>query len=516
MTWLLPSVVATAVLTSVLLIVYLWVWQEEKEDFLLTWSLAWAFYSGRLIAAILALQYGNHPVFVFLHLCCTALSSILLLKGLRQFVQEPMSRHWLLLTGAVTGWVVYGVITHQSFLILTVPVFMFSGIVLVATGIVALRSKKLDFSMCSVVGWAFVLRGLHEFDYPLLRPFEWFAPWGFLLGAFLSLVVAFGMIIVYFKYAGIQLKKGEEKYRNLVGNMPDVTWTTDSRGNTVFISPNIETVLGFTSAEISSQGTRLWFDRIHPDDLEEVRGALARLFENKESFDVEYRIRKNDGEWIWLHDRAMAADERDGALVADHVIRDITEQKRAEDALKQSEARYRHIFESSGVFISLYDRDGKCLLMNPTVAGYFAGTPGEFVGKSFEMLHPAAGGKYAKRIREVIESGEPREYEDLVEFPTGSRWLLSDLRPVQAPGDNVAAAQILSFDITDRRRSEDALREREAQYRTLVENLPHKVFIKDRDSVFQSCNELFSRDLGIPSSDICGKTDFSFFSSGAR
>ncbi len=508
MTWLLPSVVATAVGTSVLLIAYLWLWFEEREKFLLTWALAWAFYLGRFIAAILALLYGKHPVIVFAQFGCTVLSAILLLHGLHLFIEKPVSRSWFLLTGAVTGWVLYAVTTHQSFLLLSMPVFVFSGLVFAATGIVTLRSRDLPLSGRSVVGWAFILWGLHKLDYPILRQVEWFAPWGFLIGAFLSLVVAVGIIIIYFGHAKEQLTKSEEKYRNLVANIPDVTWTGDSKGNTVFISPNIERVYGFTPEEILEKDRRPWLERIHPDDFNHVGDALSRLFEKQEPFDVEYRIQRKDGKWIWLHDRAMAAYEKDGVLVADGVFRDISEQKRAEEALKQSEARYRHIFTSAGIFISLYDREGTCLIMNPTVAGHFGGNPADFEGRSFERLHPRAGAEYAKRIREVIESGEPREYEDLVEFPKGPRWLLSDIRPVRAPGENVEAAQILSIDITDRKRSEDALRESEQRFSLAMDAAEEGLW----DWNLASCEVYYSpgwgRILGYSVSELDKNYDF--------
>jgi signal transduction histidine kinase/CheY-like chemotaxis protein len=77
-------------------------------------------------------------------------------------------------------------------------------------------------------------------------------------------------------------------------------------------------------------------DRIHPDDAERVREAYGKLFSNGEIFDVEYRISRKDGEWIWLHNRAINTRLREGVLCADGVFTDITRRRHAEAALQQA------------------------------------------------------------------------------------------------------------------------------------------------------------------------------------
>jgi PAS domain S-box-containing protein len=129
------------------------------------------------------------------------------------------------------------------------------------------------------------------------------------------------------------LQKSEFKYRSLVQNIPDVVWTSDQAGNTVFISPNLERVYGFTPAEVCTGGEALWFGRIHPDDRERVRESYETLFGQGGIFDIEYRIQRKDGEWIWLRDRATGTYENDGITYADGLFADISARKRAEDAL---------------------------------------------------------------------------------------------------------------------------------------------------------------------------------------
>lgn len=140
------------------------------------------------------------------------------------------------------------------------------------------------------------------------------------------------------KLAEDMLRESEEKYRSLVANIPTVTWTSDSEGNIVFISPNIEKMYGLIPEEIYQAGENLWLRRIHPDDLEHVKEAYGLLFARNEIFDVEYRIQKKDGQWIWLHDRAITTYEKNGVMYADGVFSDITERVRAQEELKEMQA----------------------------------------------------------------------------------------------------------------------------------------------------------------------------------
>jgi PAS domain S-box-containing protein len=131
------------------------------------------------------------------------------------------------------------------------------------------------------------------------------------------------------------LQRSIEKYESLVANIPDVIWTTDSQGNTTFISPSIEAVYGFTAEEVCAAGTAMWVGRIHPDDVDRVRAAFQAFFRQHKRFEVEYRIQRKDGKWIWLHDRAVATYRKNGITYADGIFREITERKEAETALRE-------------------------------------------------------------------------------------------------------------------------------------------------------------------------------------
>ncbi len=135
------------------------------------------------------------------------------------------------------------------------------------------------------------------------------------------------------------LRQSEEKYRTLVANIPAVTWITNEYGITTFISPNIKQVYGYTPQEIYEGGEHLWFDRIHPDDVETIKNQYGTLFKGNKKFDVEYRIKRKDGRWIWIHDRAIVVYEQDNEMYGYGIFTDITDRKKADIARNDFERR---------------------------------------------------------------------------------------------------------------------------------------------------------------------------------
>lgn len=133
------------------------------------------------------------------------------------------------------------------------------------------------------------------------------------------------------------LRESDERYHMLIHNIPYVTWISDVDGNTVFISENVINYYGFTPEEIYKNNTRYWFGRIHPEDVDKVKQAWAKLFEKNEPFDIEYRIKHKDDTWIWLHDRSVDTYEKKGVQYVYGIFADITNKKQIEEQLLQSE-----------------------------------------------------------------------------------------------------------------------------------------------------------------------------------
>lgn len=255
-----------------------------------------------------------------------------------------------------------------------------------------------------------------------------------------------------------KIAEGELKLRAVVlDQIKDHVVITDLSGVITYVNQVQREVFGFSSDSLLGKSIEAFGE--DPEHYVSQREILENTLSEGSWRGEVLNYDKYGNELIMDCRTLVVRDESGQPICLCGVSTDITESKRAAEALKQSEEKYRTIFESPGLYVSIYDKDGICQMMNSTVAQMFGGKPEDFIGKTMKELHPAMWAEYTDRIREVIESQNPLDVEDLVEFPSGSRWLFSEVRPFELPGTNKKVAQILSFDITDRKMAEESLKD---------------------------------------------------------
>lgn len=141
------------------------------------------------------------------------------------------------------------------------------------------------------------------------------------------------------KRAEQALREAEAKYRTLVEQLPAIVYIAEfgEHGRWHYVSPQIESVLGFTPLEWMTD-TGLWLKQMFPEDRQRVLAAEARCQETGEPFDAEYRIRARDGRVLWFRDGAVVVKDDAGQPVFLHgVMRDVTESKQLQEQLLQSQ-----------------------------------------------------------------------------------------------------------------------------------------------------------------------------------
>jgi PAS domain S-box-containing protein len=223
------------------------------------------------------------------------------------------------------------------------------------------------------------------------------------------------------------LRASEEHYRTLVANIPDVTWRADASGARLFVSPNVERVLGLTPEQIRAGGATFWLDRVHSDDRSRVRDAYDALFAAGASYDVDCRVWHADGRWIWLGERATLVDGGDGFPYADGISTDITARKEAEEALRAAKEAADTASRLKSEFLAIVSHELRTPLT--TILGF-----GQLLARDEDELSP----RQASRVDRILRSGEHLQHliDDLLDLAKIEAGRLDvavtavDLRPV--------------------------------------------------------------------------------------
>ncbi|MBA7628437.1 Adaptive-response sensory-kinase SasA [subsurface metagenome] len=299
------------------------------------------------------------------------------------------------------------------------------------------------------------------------------------------------------------LPVSEEKWRFLLKNTADVILNLNRNGTILFIN---HTVPGYTIEDITGKTI---YDFIPPEQHEKTRNTIEKVFQTGEAVGFETSIIRPDGGLLRYSTRLGPVKNGDKIVGVTQISTDITERKRAEDELRESEERFRAIFDNAADGILLADPESKRFHSGNRVMGQMLGCkPEEIKNLGVVDIHPEEGLPY------VIEQFEKQSW---------GKFTLSRDIPVKRKDGSVFYADVNSVgialrgkrylmgifrDVTERKKAEEALRDSESKYKTLVENLPQKIFLKDKNSVYVSCNDNLARDFKIKREEIAGKTDY--------
>jgi len=274
-----------------------------------------------------------------------------------------------------------------------------------------------------------------------------------------------------------ELRRSERYFRVLIENAYDIIAVLNEDGTMGYLSPSLERISGFKQEERLRENALQFF---HPDDLPRVMEAFARGLQQPGHTDVvEYRWQHKDGSWHWQE--AIATNLLEDPAVRGIVVnaRDITDRKKAEEALRESEERYRSLVETSPDCIIMVDLEGKILMVNGSGLRLFGcSDPSEMVGKSFTdfMLSEEISKARAPLEKQMDLLETPIELTSV--RPDGSRFISeSNSRLLKnAQGDPIGFISI-TRDVTERKRAELALRDSEERYRSLVETSPDCIIL---------------------------------------
>ena len=248
---------------------------------------------------------------------------------------------------------------------------------------------------------------------------------------------------------------------------------------TIYVNAAIE-CLGYTHEEWLERSD-MWVSRIHPDDRDRVQREALDAYTCGTAMDTEYRMLARDGSTRWFHDRGdMLIDESTGRPTWQGIMLDITGQRRAEQALRESEARHRTLVETAREGIWSVNEVGVTTHVNGRLCELLGRTADEIVGRPlFDLMAPESARK-ARALFAGRQAGARgiAEVRDLTLVHRDGREVL--VRMSTSPTCNDAGefvgALAMVTDVTERQYMEQALRESEARYRHVVANAPGMVY----------------------------------------
>ncbi|MFZ5865804.1 MAG: PAS domain S-box protein [Thermodesulfobacteriota bacterium] len=314
------------------------------------------------------------------------------------------------------------------------------------------------------------------------------------------------------KRAEETLRLSEEKYRGIFEHAVDGIFQTDARGHLVHANPASAHILGFDSPEELIRAGKERGDGIYVDSSQ--REEFIRLMRRGQvlhGFEVE--LRRKDGTPIWasLHARPILNEQGD-LISTEGIVQDVTERKRAQEALLESERRYRELFDISPDPMIVH-RGGTILFGNAAAARFLRAENADGLTglPLLDFVHPEFREVVSERIREAERTGVVSDFAEvqLLRADGSVGYLESVALPTTFKGERAVLS--LGRDITERREAEEALRTSEERFRTIFEVARDCIFLKDLDLRYTHVNPAAETLLGLPAPEIIGKRAEDFF-----
>jgi PAS domain S-box-containing protein len=297
-----------------------------------------------------------------------------------------------------------------------------------------------------------------------------------------------------------------KRYETLIEKAPDGFVLVSPAGSFMYASQSARKMFGFGNIDISTVSPNNF---THPDDLPFVLSELGKLMRDPYyTPTIQYRFRNNNGEWRWIEStfRNLLSDPKIEAIVIN--FRDINLRKQAEQALHESEANLRAVFNATDESVFLVASDGTLLALNEVAAERLGKSKDALLHKKvFDILPSELVSSRRPLIDHALNAGKIVTFED---YRNGI-WMLNRLYPIiENENETPVGLAIFSRDITESKRAEEALVESEEKFRSITEQSGDLIAITDPLGIVTYASPATKNLFGYAPEEMCGRnfTDF--------
>lgn len=292
--------------------------------------------------------------------------------------------------------------------------------------------------------------------------------------------------------AEAKLQASEARFRALVENGFDGISLQDAEGRITYVSPAYERVLGFLPEEVLGQQP---IARVHPDDVDEALKAREEVGRTPgASRSLQFRTLHKDGAWRWLEVTMTNLLEQPDVAGIVVNFRDITERQASEKALRESEEKFRAIWDNALDGMLIVNDEMQYVDANPAACKLYGVTREELLAQTMaDFVRPDNKDAARRSLQKLVAQGERTGHFQLRRSDHTLHEIEYNARANFLPGLHLSMMR----DVTERHRAEESLRSSEEQYRSLVSVLEEGILMLDSEGELLTCNDSCERIMGV-------------------
>jgi PAS domain S-box-containing protein len=320
-------------------------------------------------------------------------------------------------------------------------------------------------------------------------------------------LVSIGQEVTKRKEAEEKLKESEEKFSAIFENAPDIIFLMNLKGNIINCNKQILKLTGYNPSEIMGKNLK----ELKIIEEKEKSKIIKELREGKIDSELpeEYKLIKKSGDKMFCEMRTCPVQIKGETLILG-IIRDISENKKAQEAIKESEEKYKNLLNNLPQEVFYKDTNLKYLAVNLGFARELKMKPEEIIGKDdYDFFPKELAEKYRKDDRNIIKTKEKEEFDETFSASGKIKYVHTIKIPIFNEEKKVMGIMGIFWDITEMKKAGEEIRESKDMLQKIIDLLPTRIFWKDKELRYLGCNLTFAKDAGKSNpEELIGKDDF--------